>query len=149
MRGFAGFYHYGHPCFIREEYEAAHIGEDELQRLEDALGMSFSDMNTAMYYALMHARYLLYRCESDEIDNELLKGKDCWMPFKCGYVHIVTGEYVPSSIKPDFDSYPCWKIEEPYGSYFNPNSVIQLSGGVSLFALACGLLALLIGGNNK
>ena len=113
MRGFAGFYHYGHPCFIRDEYEEAHVGENELQRLEDALGISFSDVNTAMYYALMHARYLLYRCESDEIDSELVRGRDTWVPFKGGYVHIVTGEFVLDSIKPNYDSYPCWKIEEP------------------------------------
>ena len=149
MRGFAGFYHYGHPCFIRKEYEAAHIGEDELQRLEDALSMIFSDVNTALYYALMHARYLLYRCESDEINSELLNRRDPWIAFKGGYVHIVTGEFVPTNIKPDYDSYPCWKLEEPAGRYFDPCSAIQVSGGVGLFAIACGLLALLIGGNNK
>ena len=149
MRGFAGFYHYGHPCFIRDEYEEAHVGENELQRLEDALGISFSDVNTAMYYALMHARYLLYRCESDEIDSELVRGRDAWVPFKGGYVHIVTGEFVLDSIKPNYDSYPCWKIEEPAGRYFDPCSAVQVTGGISLFVLACGLLALLIGGNNK
>lgn len=149
MRGFAGFYHYGHPCFIRDEYEEAHVGENELQRLEDALGISFSDVNTAMYYALMHARYLLYRCESDEIDSELVRGRDAWAPFKGGYVHIVTGEFVLDSIKPNYDSYPCWKIEEPAGRYFDPCSAVQVTGGISLFVLACGLLALLIGGNNK
>ena len=113
MRGFTGFYHYGHPCFIRDEYEQAHIGEDELQRLEDALDMTFSDVNTAIYYAYTHARYLLYRLESNEIDQELLRGRDKWIPYRNGYVHIVTGEYVNDSIKPTYDSYPCWKLDEP------------------------------------
>lgn len=141
MRGFAGFYHYGHPCFIRKDYEAAHIGEDELQRLEDALNMSFSDVDIAMYYVLSHARYLLYRCESNDIDIELLNGRNPWMPFRDGYVHIVTGEFVPDSIKPSYDSYPCWRLNEPKEDYFDSKS--------SLFALAFAFLSLLIGGKNK
>ncbi len=145
-KGFTGFYHYGHPCFIREEYETAHVGEDELQRLEDALGIIFSDANTAMYYCLMHARYQLYRLESDDIDNELLRGRDPWIPFKNGYVHIVTGEYVPDSIRPNYDSYPCWKLEEPASTYFNPTSTVQVSGVLSLAALAVSFLAALLGG---
>lgn len=135
MRGFLDFYHYGHACFIREEYEAAHRGEDELQRIEDALNMTFSDVNTALYYALSHARYLLYRCESDDIDNDLLRGRDPWVSFKGGYVHIVTGEYVLSSVKPTRDSYPCWKLEEPAGSYFGSNNLLTsfLIAGAILF----------------
>ena len=121
MKGFTGFYHYNHPCFIREEYEQAHINEDELQRIEDAIGISFSGVNTAMYYLLTHHKYLLYRCESEEIDNELLNGRDPWISYKDGYVHIVTGEYVPSNIRPTYDSYPCWRIKEPLGSYYNPS----------------------------
>lgn len=147
MRGFTGFYHYGHPCFIRKEYESAHYGEDELQRLEDALGMFFSDVNTAMYYALMHARYQLYRLESDEIDNELLCGRDPWVPFRGGYVHVVTGEYVPDSLKPTRDSYPCWKIEEPASRYFNPNSAVQVSGKLGIIICIVDFFANLLGGN--
>ena len=124
MRGFTGFYHYGHPCFIRDEYEQAHIGEDELQRLEDALDMTFSDVNTAIYYAYTHARYLLYRLESNEIDQELLRGRDKWIPYRNGYVHIVTGEYVNNSIKPTYDSYPCWKLDEPVSQDTNHPSLL-------------------------
>lgn len=146
-RGFTGFYHYGHPCFIREDYENSHKGETELQRLEEALGISFSDMNTAMYYCLSHARYLLYRLESDEIDNELLKGRDSWMSYKEGWVHIVTGEYVPTSIKPNYDSYPCWKIEEPASRYFDPCSIVQLSGYIGLASILFSFLSNVMGGN--
>ena len=145
MRGFTGFTHCGHPCFIREDYEAAHIGETELQRLEDTLGITFSDENTAMYYALSHARYQLYRCESDEIDNELLRGRDKWMPFRDGYVHIVTGEFV-RGFKPSRDSYPCWKTEEPASTYFNSSNGVQLTGKIGLLAMAFGFLAEVMGG---
>ena len=142
MRGFLGFYHYGHPCFLREEYESAHEGEDELARIEDALGMTFSSFDCASYYALTHARYLLYRCEDDSIDQELLAGRDPWMPYRNGYVHIVTGEFVYGA-KPTWDSYPCWKKEEPLGSYFGPNAV-QTSGAIGIGLLALGFLAALL-----
>ena len=145
MKGFTGFYHYGHPCFIREDYEAAHAGETELQRLEDALGAFFSDMDVAANYALMNARYLLYRCESDDIDNELLRGRNKWIAFRDGYVHIVTGEFVRGAL-PSYDSYPCWKREEPQGSYFDPNGGLQLSGKIGLLAMSFGFLATVMGG---
>lgn len=145
-KGFTGFYHDGHPCFIREEYEDAHVGEDELQRLEDALGITFSDVNTAMYYCLTHARYQLYRLESDEIDHELLRGRDPWISFRDGYVHIVTGEFVPDSVRPTYDSYPCWKREEPSSRYFHPISAVQVSGKLSLIADVVSFLASLLGG---
>ena len=122
------------------------IGEDELQRLEDALGITFSDVNTAMYYCLSHARYQLYRLESDDIDRELLSGKDPWIRFKDGYVHIVTGEYVPSSIKPSYDSYPCWKKDEPASRYFDPYNATQLSGALGIFSMVFSFLANVMGG---
>lgn len=147
MKGFTGFYHYGHPCFIRQEYEASHQGEDELQRLEDALGLSFSDMNVAMYYCLSHAPYMLYRLESDELDASLCRGRDPWISYKDGYVHIVTGEYVPGPICPTYDSYPCWKKEEPAGQYLNPYNATRLSGYFGLAALFFGALANIMGGN--
>lgn len=145
MRGSAGFTHYGHPCFVRDDYEAAHSGETELQRLEDALDIFFSDTDTAMQYAFAHARYLLYRCESDDVDSELLRGRDKWMSFRDGYVHIVTGEFVRGR-KPSRDSYPCWRLDEPSGSYFDPNSSVQLSGKLGLLAMAFGFLATVMGG---
>ena len=145
-KGFTGFYHYGHPCFIREEYELVHSGQSELERLEDALGISFSDINVAMYYCLSHARYQLYRLESDEIDNELLNGRDPWIQFKDGWVHIVTGEYVPNSIRPNYDSYPCWKKEEPASRYFSSCSSIQMSGWIGIGALIFSFLAVIMGG---
>ncbi len=145
MRGYLGFFHYGHPCFIREEYEKAHEGEDELTRLEDALGMSFSDFNTAVTYAYTHARYLLYRLESDEVDRELLKGREPWVPYGGGYVHIVTGEFVEGP-RPSRDSYPCWKSEEPVGRYFNPVSATQLTGALGLAAMVCAAIANIMGG---
>ena len=145
-KGFTGFYHYGHPCFIREEYELVHSGQSELERLEDALGISFSDINVAMYYCLSHARYQLYRLESDEIDNELLNGRDSWIQFKDGWVHIVTGEYVPNSIRPNYDSYPCWKKEKPASRYFSSCSSIQMSGWIGIGALIFSFLAVIMGG---
>lgn len=145
-RGFLEFQHYGHQCFIRDQYDEAHQGEDELSRLEDALGMSFSDINMAMYYCLTHALYLLYRLESDQIDQELLKGRDPWMRFRNGWVHIVTGEFVPSSIRPSYDSYPCWKIDEPIANYFDPHSSVQLSGLVGIGAAIFTFLANVLGG---
>ena len=38
MRGSTEFTHYGHPCFVRDDCEAAHSGETELERLEYTLG---------------------------------------------------------------------------------------------------------------
>ena len=145
MKGFLNTYHNGHRCFIRDDYEYTHIGEDELQRIEDALGMTFSSVNDAMYYALMHARYLLYRCESDDIDFELLRGRDKWEPFNDGYVHVVTGEFV-NGFKPDRDSYPCWRLSEPRGSYLDSGSAVKLSGAIGMIAAACEFLATLLGG---
>ena len=145
-KGFTGFCHYGHHCFIRSEYEVAHSGETELQRLEDSLGISFSDVNTAMYYCLAHSKHQLYRLESDEIDNELLRGRDPWIWFKNGWVHIVTGEYVPDSIKPDYDSYPCWKIEGPASRYCDSHSAVQMSGWLGVGAVIFGFLAEIMGG---
>ncbi len=149
MRGFTSFSYNGHPCFIREEYEEAHNGENEFQRLEDALGITFSDFNTAMYYCMSHARHLLYRLESDEIDCELLRGRDPWVKFRDGYVHVVTGEYVLDVVPPTYDSYPCWKIEEPAGTYFDPHSALQISGIISLGVLVFSLLAKILGMNNN
>lgn len=145
-KGFTGFYHYGHTCFVRQDYEAVHLDDDELSRLEDALGMSFSGINIAMYYCLVHAKHLLYRLESDEIDNELLRGRDPWVPFRDGWVHIVTGEYVPDAIKPSRDSYPCWKVGEPAELYFDSYSAVQMSGWMGTCAILLGCLAELLGG---
>ena len=144
-KGFLGFSHYGHPCFIREEYEAAHEGEDELTRLEDALEMNFSDFNSASSYALTHARYLLYRLESDEIDQELLRGRDPWIAYCDGYVHIVTGEFVPGGLYPQHDSYPCWKKEEPASRYLNSYDALHCSGYIGMLAMFFGALATMMG----
>ncbi len=144
MRGFTGFYHNGHPCFIREEYEAAHAGEDELTRFEDAVGMVFSDVHAAMSYAYAHKPYLLYRLESDDLDLHLLRGRDPWTAFRGGYAHIVTGEFVKGR-KPDYDSYPCWKEEEPASGYVSPG-LSTLSGALGLTASLFGFLATLLGG---
>ena len=48
MRGFTGFTHYGSPCLKRERYELAHIGDSELERIEDGLGMVFYDFDSEM-----------------------------------------------------------------------------------------------------
>ena len=144
--GFTGFSHYGHPCFIRRDYEDAHVGQSELERLEEVLGIHFSSMDVAMNYCLTHAPYLLYRLESDEIDRDLLKGRDPWIRFHNGYVHIVTGEYVEDTIRPTYDSYPCYKIEEPLGAYYDPHNGVALSGYICLGALLFSFLATLLGG---
>ncbi|MCR5490689.1 MAG: hypothetical protein K6F32_00995, partial [Bacilli bacterium] len=141
MKGFLGFHHEGHPCFDRDLYESFHEGEDELQRIEDALGLSFSGFDEAMYFALTHARYLLYRVESDDIDRELLRGRDPWAPFRGGYVHVVTGEYVEGPLRPKRDSYPCWVKEEPASRYHDPGSALGLSGLLGVAAMTFGMLA--------
>jgi len=150
MRGFTDFYYEGKRCFIREEYEQANEGLDELQRLEEVLGCSFTDVNTAMNYTIMHAPHLLYRLESDSLDSYLLSGKDPWVPFKGGFVHTVTAEFVPYGGKPDRDSYPCWKLSEPASRFFDPNSALQMSGKtlgiLGLLGEIFGLLADITGG---
>ena len=84
--------------------------------------------------------------KAKEVDNELLRGRDPWVPFRGAYVHIVTGEFVPDSIKPDYDSYPCWKLEEPASRYFDPNSAIQVSGKLGAIALILDLIATILNG---
>ena len=69
------------------------------------------------------------------------------MPFRGGYVHVVTGEYVPDSFKPARDSYPCWKLEEPASRYFDQNSAVQVSGKLGIIICIVDFLANLLGGN--
>lgn len=145
MKGFLNFCYNGHPCFVRDEYESTHIGDDELQRLEDTLDLSFSDVNSALYYCLANARYLLYRLESNDIDNELLRGQDHWVADHNGYVHIVTGEFV-YGLKPHRDSWPCWKKEEPLGSYSESSSMTKASGLIATITSVFDFLATVMGG---
>ncbi len=149
MKGYLGFTHYGHPCFDRIQYEDSHLGESELERLEDALGMSFASFEDAVYHAYAYAPYLLYRLESDELDAALLKGRDKWMRHRGGFVHVVTGEYVVGSVMPDCDSYPSWKKEEPASRWMEPYSALRLSGLFGIAAMAIGMAATILGGERK
>lgn len=146
MKGFTGFYYDGHPCFIREEYEEAHRGETEMQRLEDVLDLIFCDYDYAMYWVSVHHPYLLYRLDSDHSDAFLLRGRDNWAKFRDGYVHVVTGEFVKDVVPPRRDSYPCWKLEEPVKEYFDPHSATQISGKISAVITFIDLIADILGG---
>ena len=117
MKGFTGDYYDGIPVFIREDYEAAHVGEGQVERLGELLGVVFDgNIVTATEYAASHGKErLLYRSRSPFTDDNLRGGQTgghLWAPYKSGWVHKITGEYVEGS-RPDRDSYPCWRVINP------------------------------------
>ena len=83
--------------------------------------------------------------KAKSIDNELLKGRDKWEPYRDGYVHVVTGEFV-YGIRPNRDSYPCWRLSEPIGSFDSSSSLLKVSGLFGIIGAACEFLAALLGG---
>ena len=113
MRGYTGDRYDGMPVFIREDYEAAHAGESELERLCDLTGIYRRDLHEARFDAERLDKRFLYN-EGDDFQNVMLRGGDpvtaLWKPYRQGYVHIVTGEYVPTAARPDRDSRPAWAI---------------------------------------
>ena len=124
MKGFTGDYYKGMPVFIREDYEAAHVGEGQTERLGELLGVVFDgNIVTATEYAASHGKErLLYRSRNAVIDDRLREGQTgqyLWAPYRCGWVHKVTGEYGEGP-RPDRDSYPCWRVINPF---FQPADV--------------------------
>lgn len=140
MRGFTGDFYNGHRVFIRSEYEACHRGVSEVDRLGELLGATYDSLVTAMIKAEEKDLSLLYRRHSYLLDTKLIEGssyKSCWHPYKRGYVHSITGEYVVGEL-PLRDSYPCWCLRAPGGyNHYNAN---RMAGDLS--ALALGIMAL-------
>ncbi len=126
MRGFTGDFYKGVPVFERSEYEAAHMHESEMERLGDCLGVHFYDEIQAYEYARANNEKLLYRRSSFIVDARLRGNADwkmMWEPYRFGYVHVVTGEYV-KGLKPEYDSYPCWCIKVP-ATYWTSEQDVQ------------------------
>ena len=113
MRGYTGDRYDGMPVFIREDYEAAHAGESELERLCDLTGIYRRDVHEARSDAERLDKRFLYN-EGDEFRDMLLRGgvslTALWKPYQRGFVHVITGEYALTGARPDRDSRPAWAI---------------------------------------
>ena len=111
MNGFTGDVYNGHKVFIRKEYESYYCECSELERLGDCLGLYFGSnyLSEALDKAEIIDLSLVYNVRKEY--NEKLRNYEeinqMWVPYKCGYVHKITGEYVIGD-KPAYDSYPCW-----------------------------------------
>lgn len=149
MRGFTGDYYNGLPVFIREEYEEAHYHEEEKERLGELLDATFSMLGIALDTAYHTNQALLYRRYNEQLDAQLRGYEDwelCWLPYKNGYVHKVTGEYV-IGYKPNRDSMPCWCYAVPKrypsaGEVYFDRMVDNLSNlAVGILAIFGGLIS--------
>lgn len=132
MRGYTGSYYNGVPVFIREDYERAHAGESDLERLNDTLGDTYSSLELATSTAYNINRSLLYHTRDPQYDIYLRGGrdpKDVWQPYRGGFVHEVTGEFVDTCVPPKYDSYPAWYSR-------NWNRSINHTEGVGIAGLA-------------
>ena len=108
MRGFTGEYYNGMPVFIREEYERAHCNDTELDRINDFSGNVFSEWYSAQAYLERLAPNYLYGRSNVNCGYAGCSISELWEPYKNGYIHKITAEYVPSLVKPNYDSYPFW-----------------------------------------
>lgn len=110
MRGFTGDFYNGVPVFIRSEYEEAHQGMSEIERLNEYLGLNSDNPVTLFTYIEQNDISLLYGQKDLRTDMLL---RDCedwqlmWKPYESGWVHKITGEYVKGNF-PNRDSYPFW-----------------------------------------
>ena len=142
MRGYTGDRFDGMPVFIRADYEAAHAGESDLERLCDLTGIYRRDPNEARDDAERMDRRFLYNEGDEYMDCMLRAGATVtalWKPYKNGYIHVITGEYVPTVVRPDCDSRPAWATRPRR----KPDNAAQYRQAVSdkLTDLVLGLIA--------
>ena len=112
MRGFTGDYYNGLPVFIREDYERENRGRKEEDRLGDMIGASYSSLYGAMTAARQKDERLLYNTGDMDLDLRLQGGwniENLWHPYKSGFVHEITGEYIIRIAKPYRESFPAWR----------------------------------------
>ena len=144
MKGYTGDLYNGMPVFIRAEYEAAHAGETELDRLCDLTGKIRQNIHEARWDAEQLDERFLYNV-SDEFRNIRLRKGDSvtalWRPYRNGFVHSITGEYVLNAWKPDYDSRPAWATR--FHRTLDPceQSKCEITDGLTDFAL--GIVAIL------
>ena len=144
LTGFTDYTYKGKPVFIREEYESANYGRSEQDRISDLIGICYEDVHRAMVYMESNYPHLLYRRVDYQTDDNLRDHEDyelCWEPFRNGYVHRVTGEYVEGE-KPMRDSYPCWCLSVP-NIYYSTNEQVKNRIGEELSSMAYGILTLI------
>lgn len=137
MRGFTGEYYNGIPVFIREEYERAHIGDGELERIEDLTGNLFGSINDAIFWLESNSENQLYRRRSEAIDSRLRMGAGhrVWVPYRDGYVHVITGEYVQGMSEPCRESRPCWSM---FGvDHYHTSGDEAINAGMSMLEAFC------------
>jgi len=111
-KGFTGDIYNGVEVFERNEYESYYHNLTEVERLGDCLGLDFGSvpLSAAISKAEDVNRNLVYNVISKELDERLRNYESVeqmWIPYRCGYVHKITGEYVRGD-KPNYDSFPCW-----------------------------------------
>ena len=144
MRGFTGEYYNGVPVFIREEYERENAGRAEKDRLGDMLDASFDTLFGAMSRAEIVDEKLLYNTGDIGRDLRLQRGSthlEMWRPYKTGYVHEITGEYVECFLPPTFESFPAWRyVSIGYGHSFSEGNDHSLSNWLTVAALFSYLL---------
>lgn len=148
MRGFTEHTYNGHPVFVRSEYEDAHCGDGELERIADLTGVyydSFGMALNAMYYTDESLVYRNYSRETDMMLRDGASGADLWAPAFDGWVHEITGELV-YGCRPDRDSYPCWCLRETEPMSDLDWADIQNTARGALLSIGLGLLASLFGG---
>ena len=136
MRGYTGEYFRGVPVYIREDYESAHYGESECERLGEILGASYDSLCGAMSAASREDERLLYHTQDPGYDIHLRGGRnpgDLWHPFNNGYVHEITGEYIETCVRPSYDSYPAW-VTNDYNRSINHTEGVGLLGALTALA---------------
>ena len=147
MRGFTGEYYNGVPIFIRNEYEKENAGRSETERLGDMLGASYDTLFGAMSKAEIVNEKLLYNTGDVGRDLRLQRGSthlEMWRPYKNGYVHEITGEYIVSAVKPSFESFPAWRYMpigygNSFSEYDNNHSWQEWLAAAALFVSLFGL----------
>lgn len=145
MRGFTGEYYNGVPVFVRDEYERENACKSECERLGEMLGASYDSLYGAMNAAERTDERLLYNTGDAGRDLFLQNGRntlDMWQPYKEGYVHEITGEYVVSAIRPPFESFPAWRVV-PVG-YEHPSDCSNEKSGWKEWLYAAAILAKLL-----
>lgn len=113
-KGFKNAYYNGHRIFVRCEYESCHRYQSEEDRLGEIMDKTYSSILNGLLDCYYNDRSLIYREFEEAVDNSLRKTFDVlslWHRYESGYVHEITGEYVPDiCVKPNRDSWPAWAI---------------------------------------
>ena len=139
LRGFTGYEYNGLPLFVRKEYEEAHRGMSECERLGELLDTVGSNIDDLLMMAEREDERLVYRRQSQFTDNSLERRYGEWVSTSYGYVHAVTGE-LRQDLCGSTESYPCWCVKKP--QYVSQSAVSEHEGHAWGAAIGLGLLGL-------